>query len=106
MAPPPEMNPRRPPLLFLSHSGADTEAARALVERIESCADAKEHGLRVWFDKRDLEPGKDWQAQLERVIDRDSTAFAVYLGTRGVVVSPALRTHRTTRSASRSRGRL
>jgi hypothetical protein len=37
------------PVLFLSHSGADTEAARALKKRIEDSPAAKEAGLKVWF---------------------------------------------------------
>jgi hypothetical protein len=45
-------------LLFLSHAGTDTEAAQALAERIESTPEAKEHGLKVWFDKKDLDPGR------------------------------------------------
>ncbi|MFQ6024466.1 MAG: toll/interleukin-1 receptor domain-containing protein, partial [Acidiferrobacterales bacterium] len=72
-------------LLFLSHAGADTEAARALAERIESTPEAQARGLKVWFDKKDLEPGQGWQAQLERALERDSTAFAVYVGSRGVI---------------------
>src|SRR5687768_15240112 len=74
-----------PPLLFLSHAGIDTEAARALKQRIEAAPEAQEHGLRVWFDKDDLRAGEPWQAQIEEAIQRRSTAFAVYVGSRGVV---------------------
>jgi hypothetical protein len=67
-------------LLFLSHSGADTEAARRLKARLEAA------GIPVWFDKDDLVPGTaGWQAQLERVIQQEATAFAVYVGSRGIV---------------------
>jgi hypothetical protein len=67
-------------LLFLSHSGADTEAARQLQARLEAA------GIPVWFDKDDLAPGTDgWQRQLERVIGQEATAFAVYVGSRGIV---------------------
>ena len=76
---------RRSPLLFLSHSGVDTEAARALVDRIESAPEAKARGLKVWFDQRDLVSGRGWQLQLEEAIDRRSTAFAVYVGSTGVI---------------------
>ena len=72
-------------LLFLSHAGADTDAARALAERIENTPEARQLGLKVWFDKNDLEPGKGWQLQLEQTLERDSTAFAVYVGSRGVI---------------------
>ena len=78
-------SPNAPQLLFLSHAGADTEAARELAARIEASPEARERGLRVWFDKKDLEPGKEWQAQLEKALERDSTAFAVYVGSRGVI---------------------
>src|SRR3954469_3970119 len=73
------------PLLFLSHAGIDTEAARALKQRIEEAPEAREHGLRVWFDKDDLRAGEPWQAQLQETIQRHSAAFAVYVGSRGVV---------------------
>jgi hypothetical protein len=43
------------PLLFLSHAGADTEAARKLKQRLEAALAARDRGLRVWFDK-DFEP--------------------------------------------------
>jgi WD40 repeat protein len=67
-------------LLFLSHSGADTEAARLLKARLQAA------GIPVWFDKDDLEPGTDgWQRQLERAIVQEATAFAVYVGSRGIV---------------------
>ena len=49
------------PILFLSHSGSDTEAARALKKRIEDSPAAKEAGLKVWFDKDDLRARKSWQ---------------------------------------------
>ncbi|VFU10515.1 protein of unknown function [Methylocella tundrae] len=73
------------PKLFLSHAGVDTDAARLLMERIEASPTAIEAGLTVWFDKRNLGPGHGWQAQLEAVIDQQSTAFAVYVGSKGVV---------------------
>ena len=72
-------------LLFLSHSGADTEAARLLVERIESSHYAKEHQIRVWFDNRDLRAGEKWRPQLEEAIANHSTAFAVYVGSHGII---------------------
>jgi hypothetical protein len=73
------------PLLFLSHAGADTEAASQLKRRIEETPSARESGLKVWFDKDDLQAGQDWQAQLEDVIEKRATAFAVYVGSSGVI---------------------
>jgi hypothetical protein len=72
-------------LLFLSHAGADTEAARALKQRIEAAPAARGRGLKVWFDKDDLRAGEEWQAQLEEAINRRATAFAVYVGSKGVI---------------------
>jgi TIR domain len=73
------------PILFLSHSGSDTEAARALKRRIEDSPAAKETGLKVWFDKDHLKAGKSWQAQLAATIEKEADAFAVLLGAGGVV---------------------
>lgn len=75
----------RPPYLFMSHAGIDTEAVVRLVERIERSPSAVAAGLRVWLDKRDLTPGQNWQRQIEDVIDQRSTVFAVYIGSSGVV---------------------
>ena len=75
----------RKPFLFLSHAGADTAAALALKTRLENAPTAKEMGLRVWFDKTDLRPGEPWQEQLEKAINIDATAFAVYIGASGIV---------------------
>jgi hypothetical protein len=72
-------------ILFLSHSGADTEAARALKKLIEGSPAAKEAGLKVWFDKDDLRAGKSWQKQLAETIEKQADTFAVLLGARGVV---------------------
>ncbi|TCL69447.1 TIR domain-containing protein [Rhizobium sp. BK251] len=73
------------PCLFLSHSGADTEAARELKRRILDSEAAKAAGLTVWFDKDDLSPGDLWQRELADAISKQATAFAVYVGSRGVV---------------------
>ena len=77
--------PVRPPLLFLSHAGADTEAARRLKQRLEDAPDARAAGLRVWFDKDNLRAGEGWQAQLEEAVGKRASAFAVYVGSKGVV---------------------
>ncbi len=72
------------PLLFLSHAGADTEAARRLKRRLDA-PEARAAGLRVWFDKDDLRPDEGWQAQLEEAVGKRASAFAVYVGSKGVV---------------------
>jgi hypothetical protein len=73
------------PSVFLSHSGADTEAARELKRRLLASPDAQTAGLKVWFDKDDLRPGGQWQPQIEQAIKNDATAFVVYVGSRGVI---------------------
>src|SRR3954468_17013365 len=72
-------------LLFLSHAGADTEAARQLKQRIEEAPAARERGLKVWFDKDDLHAGVPWQDQLAEAIQKHASAFAVYVGSKGTV---------------------
>ena len=74
-----------PPCIFLSHSGADTEAARKLKDRLLAAPDAHAAGLKVWFDKDDLRPGGQYAPQIEVVIEREATAFVVYVGSKGVV---------------------
>ena len=69
-------------LLFLSHAGADTEAAEALRSAILNSVSAKSEFLDVWLDTKDLRPG-DWQAQIEAALNR-ATAFAVLIGKGGV----------------------
>ena len=77
--------PNAPPCLFLSHSGADTDDARELKRRLLDSPDARGVGLRVWLDKDDLVAGVGWQAQLEKAISEDATAFAVHVGAKGIV---------------------
>jgi hypothetical protein len=77
--------PNAPPCLFLSHSGADIDVARELKRRLLNNSDARAAGLRVWLDKDDLVAGVGWQAQLEKVISQDATAFGVHVGANGVV---------------------
>src|SRR3712207_6246727 len=71
-------------LLFLSHAGIDSEAALRLAQRLEESQEAQAHGLKVWIDKVDLGAGGRWKDALQSALAR-STAFAVYVGSRGVV---------------------
>ena len=73
------------PCLFLNHSGVDAENARELKRRISFSPSATRVGLKVWFDKDDLGAGKNWQRQLEQAIQDRCTAFAVYVGSKGVM---------------------
>ncbi len=75
------------PCLFLSHSGADTEAARELKRRILQTPAAVEAGLTIWFDKDELpeRAGSKWRGELETAIRERASAFAVFTGSKGVV---------------------
>jgi hypothetical protein len=77
--------PQTAPFVFLSHSGADTEAARTLKSRLEGAPEAQKAGLKVWFDKDDLRPGTPWSAQIAQAIQTHATAFVVYVGSGGVM---------------------
>ena len=70
--------------LFLSHAGIDSEAALRLARRLEESEEAQPHGLKVWIDKTDLRTGGRWKDALQSALV-NSTAFAVYIGSHGVV---------------------
>jgi WD40 repeat protein len=63
--------------VFLSHTGADTDAARAFAEIL------RRNGIDVWFDKDNLKPGDRWMESLETAIAA-SSAMVVYVGRLGV----------------------
>ncbi|MDM0053752.1 TIR domain-containing protein [Variovorax sp. J22R115] len=71
-------------VLFLSHSGADSDAALRLASRLEDTPALRDRGLTIWIDKRHLVPGRDWQMQLEVAI-QDAHGFLIYIGSRGTV---------------------
>jgi hypothetical protein len=72
------------PLLFLSHAGVDSEAALRLAERIAASPEAQDQGLTVWIDKNHLGAGSRWKDELHEAL-KNSSAFAVYVGSKGVV---------------------
>ena len=63
--------------VFLSHAGADTQAAHQFAEML------RRNGVDVWFDKDNLRPGDRWMATLEDAIEQ-SSAMLVYVGRLGV----------------------
>jgi hypothetical protein len=69
-------------LIFWAARGGWRTASSPEAEAAEASRNAS---LRVWIEKRDLAPGRGWQRQLEDAIDRQSTAFAGYMGARGAV---------------------
>ena len=68
------VTPNAAPCLFLSHSGADTEAARELKRRLLASPDARAARLTIWLDKDDLPAGAGWQAELEKAIEAKNNA--------------------------------
>jgi hypothetical protein len=76
MAAPPHPVPRKGHI-FLSHAGADTQAARQLAEIL------RRQGLDIWFDRDNLQPGDTWMPTLEEAISQAS-AMVVYIGSLGI----------------------
>jgi hypothetical protein len=62
--------------VFLSHEGAESEAANALAQSLRNC------GISVWIDSDYLLPGKRWMAELEDALGRVA-CFVVYVGRNG-----------------------
>src|ERR1051325_581050 len=60
------------PIVFLSHSGADSVAAQQLARRLE------ETGVEVWLDIERIRPGDRWTEQIEKAL-AGADAFAVYV---------------------------
>jgi hypothetical protein len=63
--------------VFLSHNSRDKPAVRRLALALEA------RGLSPWLDERELVPGRDWQADLERLI-RTVRSAAVLVGPEGL----------------------
>ena len=64
-------------MLFLSHSGQDTEEAKSLASLL------RQAGVEVWLDVERLQPGNRWMEELETAL-RVANSFAVYVGKSGV----------------------
>src|SRR3954468_23114223 len=64
-------------MLFLSHSGQDTEEAKFLASLL------RQAGVQVWLDVERLQPGNRWMEELESAL-RVASSFAVYVGRSGV----------------------
>ena len=77
--------PPTSPCIFLSHSGADAQEAHELKRRLLDALDARTAGLRIWLDKDDLRPGERWLPQIEKAIEKEATAFVVYVGSGGIL---------------------
>lgn len=63
--------------VFLCYNRRDQPAARTLAETL------KARGLKVWLDEWELPGGSDWQAEMEKGIER-SRAVVVAVGGTGL----------------------
>jgi WD40 repeat protein/energy-coupling factor transporter ATP-binding protein EcfA2 len=64
-------------MIFLSHSGDDSPAARDFARSLEQA------GFESWLDVERLAPGDDWLEAIEAAL-RQAMIFAVYVGRSGV----------------------
>lgn len=62
--------------VFLCHNADDKPMIRWVAERL------RERGIRPWLDEDELPPGRSWQEELERQIERIKAA-AVFVGPGG-----------------------
>ena len=58
--------------IVLSYADSDSVLARALADRLAGA------GLRVWFDAREIVPGDNWGAEVQRGLE-DADALVVLL---------------------------
>ncbi len=64
--------------VFLSHNSKDKPAVEEIARRL-----IKEYGLKCWFDKWNLTPGKRWQDEIEVGLE-NSQSVTVFLGEAGM----------------------
>src|SRR4029077_872050 len=69
------MNPRYD--VFLSHSSADKPAVEVLARKL------RDQGIKLFFDKWDLIPGRLWQPELQAGL-RNSNACIIFVGAEGI----------------------
>ncbi len=63
--------------IFLCHNSKDKATVRLLADELEN------RGLKVWFDERELVPGRPWQEELERILQA-SKSVAVMISNEGM----------------------
>jgi hypothetical protein len=71
--------------VFISHSGSSKD--EALADRV--VGSLEEAGLDVWYDRRELHPGKNWADEIDQGLS-ESDAMVVLL-TRGALDSEFVR---------------
>ena len=74
-----------PRYIFLSHNSDDKPDVEKLVHLIENHKLAKDHKLKVWLDKNDLEHGVQYTNQFSRYIKHASTcAFILFMPIKAI----------------------
>jgi hypothetical protein len=58
--------------VFLSHNSKDKVTIQRLGKELEA------RGLSVWLDERELVPGRQWQKQLEEIIQTAKSAAVIH----------------------------
>ena len=63
--------------IFLSHNSRDKPFVRELAQKLE------EHGVIVWLDEREINPGQDWQDAIENALETVKS-IAVLISANGL----------------------
>ena len=63
--------------VFLAHNAQDKRAVEAIAARLES------KGLKPWFDKWEIAPGRVFQSEIDRVLPKNRSV-AVFIGPSGI----------------------
>ena len=60
---------RSPGCIFVSYASPDLRIAEYIVKQLQ------DKGLLVWFDKQQLQPGQDWEAEFSEAVERTCGVF-------------------------------
>ena len=63
--------------VYISYAKEDQELANRLYE------DIQRHGIQPWLDKRDLQPGQNWEIEIKKAI-KESSIFIALLSTKSI----------------------
>jgi hypothetical protein len=60
---------RAPSCIFVSYASPDIPVAKYIVKQLQ------DRGLLVWFDKQQLLPGQDWEAEFSEIVENTCGIF-------------------------------
>jgi predicted nucleotide-binding protein len=78
--------PKNPKYLFVSYARPDAEAVRLVVDALKGELARRSIAVSVWMDTDDLQPGQQWQAEIERVL-RESVGLLCFISRSSVASS-------------------